>query len=278
MSDRKSPTRPFQAALLSGALALSLSFPAAAESLKAHYALSLLGFSFGSATAVGEIEPDRYRIDISMRTAGLANLVNNTKGAATASGRLAPSGPEPASFAHTLANSVETRTIRMALGGNAVRALRVDPEPWDAAARIPVTEEQKQHVLDPVSALIMSVPAGQPLVGPAACNRTIPVFDGVTRFDVRLFYVETRAARANGYEGPVTVCAARYLPISGHRPDSTATKFMADNGEMSVWLAPLERAHVVAPLRIDIRTSVGMMSIDATEFQLGSREALKGGQ
>ena len=278
MSDRKSLTRPPQAAFVAGAVALWISSPAAAESLRAHYALSLLGLSFGSATAVGDIEPDRYRIEISMRTAGLANLVNNTKGAATASGRLAPSGPEPASFAHTLANSTETRTIRMSLGGNAVRSLRVDPEPWDAAARIPVTEEQKQHILDPVSALIMSVPAGQSLVGPSACNRTIPVFDGVTRFDVHLFYVETRAVRAKGYEGPVTVCAARYLPISGHRPDSAATRFMADNGDMSVWLAPLERAHVVAPLRIDIRTSVGMMSIDATEFQIGSREAFKGGQ
>jgi hypothetical protein len=253
------------------ACALLICPEARAESLKAQYALSLLGFSFGNAYATGEVNAEKYRLEIAMRTTGIANLINNTKGAATATGRLAPAGPEPINFSHSIANTYETRTVRMALSGNTVRALEVQPPPWDAALRIPVTDEQKRHVLDPVSALIMAVPAGASLVGPTACNRTIPVFDGVTRFDVQLSYVETRTASAKGYEGPVTVCQARYLPISGHRPDSSATKFMAENSDMSVWLAPLERAHVVAPLRIDIRTSAGMMSIDAVEFQLGQR-------
>ncbi len=253
------------------ALALSSSGPAAAESLKAHYALSLIGLSFGNAFASGVIDAQSYRIDIAMKTTGLADLVNNTKGAATASGKLAPGGPAPASFANTLANSYETRTVRMSFSGNALRALEVKPAPWDAVVRIPVNEAQKQHVTDPVSALIMSVPPGESLVGPAACNRNISVFDGVTRFDVRLSYVETRTANTKGYAGPVAVCAARYTPISGHRPDSSYTKFMAENRDMSVWLAPLEGAHVVVPLHIDIRTTVGMMSIDAAEFQIGSR-------
>ena len=150
-------------AAICGALALLQAVPAAAESLKAHYALSLLGLSFGSAFASGVIEPQNYRLDIAMKTSGLANLVNNTKGAATATGKLAPDGPAPATFANTLANSTETRQVRMSLGGNTVRALEVKPEPWDAALRLPVSAEQKQRVSDPVSALIMSVPAGESL-------------------------------------------------------------------------------------------------------------------
>jgi len=281
--DRMSPrARPrfltATAALQAACVALGMvsSSPSCAESLKAQYSLSLLGLSFGTAYASGEFEPEKYHIDISMKTSGLANLINNTRGAATASGRLAASGPEPASFAHTLANDYETRSIRMTLAGNAVRALKVEPPPWDASQRIPVTDEQKQHVVDPVSALIMSVPAGAPLVGPSACNRTIPVFDGVTRFDVRLSYVETRAAQTKGYEGPVSVCTARYQPISGHRPDSSATRFMAENREMSVWLAPLQKAHAVAPLRINIKTSAGTMSIDAVEFEVGGAQSADG--
>ena len=61
-------------------------------------------------------------------------------------------------------------------------------------------------------------------------------------------------AKAKGFAGPVSVCTAHYTPIAGHRPDSTVTKYMAENQEMSVWLAPLPEAHVVAPLRIDIKT------------------------
>ena len=140
--------------------AAAIGAPAAAETLKAHYALSLLGISIGSAFVSGVIEPQSYRLDIAMKTTGLANLVNNTRGAATATGKLAPEGPSPASFANTLANSYETRTVRMTLGGNSVHALEVKPEPWDAAQRLPITPEHKQHVSDPVSALIMRVPAG----------------------------------------------------------------------------------------------------------------------
>jgi hypothetical protein len=253
--------------------ALAAAAPACAESLRAHYLLSLIGFSIGSAFASGEVEPQKYRVDIAMKTTGLANLVNSTRGAANASGSLTGDGPAPASYLNTTANSSETRTIQMALSSNAVRRLEVKPEPWDAAVRIPVSESNRHSIVDPVSALIMSVPAGQGLVGPSACNRTISVFDGVTRFDVRLSYEETRSVQTKGYAGPVSVCSARYTPIAGHRPDSSATKFMADNHDMSVWLAPMPSAHVVVPYRIDIRTSAGMLVIDAAEFQIGRRHA-----
>lgn len=249
----------------------ALATPASAESLKAHYALSLMGLSLGSAFASAVIDAQNYRLDISMKTSGLANLVNNTKAAASASGKLVPGGPAPVSFANTFSNSYETRTTRMSLSNNTVRSLEVKPPPWDAAIRLPVSEEQKKHVVDPVSALIMAVPADQPLVGPSACNRIIPVFDGVTRFNVQLSYVDTRTAKTKGYAGPVSICSARYMPISGHSPASTSTKFMAENQDMSVWLAPLSAAHVVAPLRIDVKTTAGMLSIDAVEFQIGQQ-------
>jgi hypothetical protein len=265
------PRRFPAAALLAFALAAD---PAGAETLKAHYSLSIFGLSIGSASAAGVIEPRNYKIDIAMRTTGLANMINSTRGAASASGALLREGPVPAAYANTMSNSSETRTVRMSLNANSVRAVEVRPEPWDAAFRIPVTESAKRNVIDPVSALIMSVPDGQPLIGPAACNRTIPVFDGVTRFDVHLSYVDTRSVRTRGYSGPVSVCAARYTPISGHRPDSSSTRYMAENSDMDVWLAPLPNVRAVVPYRIDIRTTAGMLTIDAAEFQIGQRQAL----
>lgn len=247
--------------------------PAGAETLKAHYGLSLMGLSIGSAFASGVVEPKNYRIDISMKTSGLANMVNNSRGAATATGGLTANGPSPSSYANTTSNSDETRTVRMSLAGNAVRSVEVKPAPWDADARVPVGESEKRHIVDPVSALIMSVPAGQELTGPAACDRTISVFDGVTRFDVQLAYAGAHQAETKGYSGPVSVCRARYTPIAGHRPDSTSTRYMAANHDMNVWLAPLPDAHVVVPIHIDIATAAGKLVIDAAEFQIGQRRA-----
>lgn len=254
-------------------LAVSTASAARGETLKANYSLSLIGISIGHASASGVVEGRNYRLDISMTTSGLASLVNDSKGAATASGNLSRGSPSPSSFASTSANQWETRTVRMALAGNSVRSVQIDPAPWDLAIRVPITESSKSHITDPVSALIMSVPPGEPLTGPAACNRTIPVFDGVTRFDVSLYYVETRNVETRGYSGPVSVCAARYTPIAGHRPDSASTRFMAENGDINVWLAPLPSARVVVPFRIALRTSAGMMLIEPAEFRLGQRQA-----
>ena len=249
---------------------------AQAETIKAHYALSLMGLSIGSAYAAGVVEPQNYRVDISMKTSGLANLVNSSKGAATASGGLTTVGPSPSAYANTTSNNDETRTVRMSLASNSVRAVEVKPEPWDSDARIPISDGNKKHIVDPVSALIMSVPAGQELIGPAACNRTISVFDGVTRFDVALSYAGAHTAQTKGYAGPVAVCSARYTPIAGHRPDSKSTRYMAENRDINVWLAPLPDAHVVVPIHIEIRTGAGQLVIDAAEFQIGQKRADSG--
>jgi len=119
---------------------------------------------------------------------------------------------------------------------------------------VPVTAANKRNILDPATALIMAVPEGQPLVGPAACNRTIPVYDGYVRFDVTLHYVGVRDVAVDGYSGPVSVCAARYTPVSGHKRDSKSTKFMAENRDIEAWLAPIARAHVVVPFHIAMMT------------------------
>ena len=125
-------------------------------------------------------------------------------------------------------------------------------------------------MVDPVGAFVLAVPGSGPLVGPAACNRNIPVFDGYTRFDVRLSYVGQRRVATEGYEGPVAVCTVRYVPIAGHRPDRPATKFMAENKNMEVWLAPMESARVVLPYRISVRTMIGTTVIEASEFNVAA--------
>jgi hypothetical protein len=108
-------------------------------------------------------------------------------------------------------------------------------------------------------------------VSPAACNRKNPIFDGYTRIDVVLTYVGERSAKTKGYEGPVAVCAARYVPISGHRRDRPATKFMADNKDLEVWLAPIASDHVLIPFRISVRTMIGTTVVEASEFRVDAK-------
>ena len=156
----------------------------------------------------------------------------------------------------------------MAMTAGKVEGVDIAP-PFDATVpRVPVSDADKRNIVDPLSAFVMVVPPGTDLVGPSACNRTLPVFDGATRFDIDLSYVGTRRVSAQGYDGQVSICAARYRPISGHRVDGRATQFMADNKSLEVWLAPVAGTRVVFPFRISLLTLLGTTVIEADEFSV----------
>jgi hypothetical protein len=48
---------------------------------------------------------------------------------------------------------------------------------------------------------------------------------------------------------------------------------MQDNRDISVWLAPVEGSRVLVPLRIAVRTMVGMSVIEASRWTLGDVKA-----
>jgi hypothetical protein len=95
---------------------------------------------------------------------------------------------------------------------------------------------------------------------------------GWTRYDVHLSYKETRAidGGAKTYSGRIIVCAARYVPVAGHRSTRKAVQDMADNKRLEVWLAPVANMPVLVPFRILIGTDLGDLIIYATHFATDS--------
>lgn len=242
-----------------------------AEPFQVKYSVHLIGLPLGSAGLNGSIDPENYKIEANARLTGIASVVSNSKGAAVSTGSLEGRKPAPATYATTSSSSVMTRTIRMALNAGTVRAVDISPPIEEPPDRIPVTDTQRKGIVDPLSALIMPIGETETPMSPSSCNRTIPVYDGFTRFDVVLNYSGTKQVKAVGYTGPVIVCAARYVPISGHRPNRRVTEFMAENKDMEVWLAPLSTARVLVPYKISVATLVGTTVIEAKEMSFGTQ-------
>jgi len=257
------------AAAAAAALGLGLwSGACAADTVQMSYSVRLVGLALGTAGLQATIEPSSYQVEVNAKLMGLASAVSKSEGAAQASGDIAQGRVLPNAYATTSSNARETRTVRMALNSGAVRAVEITPPFEEPAGRVPVTDAHKRGVLDPLSALVMPATHAGPVLAPAACERTLPVYDGYTRFDVQLSYVGQREVKARGYSGPVVVCAARYKPVSGHRPDRRSTKFMVENKNMQVWLMPVEGARALAPYRISVGTMVGEVVIEATNVQI----------
>ena len=254
--------------LSAAAAALAAIAPARADMLHAAYRVSLVGMPIGSANLDAALSPSGYAIRADAKLTGLARLFANGRGASTGTGAIVQGHVSPSSFATTAASNQMTRTIRMALAGNAVTGIDIAPPFDEKPDRVPLGPHDEQNVVDPVGAAVIPAPASGAMDPTEACNRKIPIFDGYTRFDIDLTYVGERSAKAKGYDGPVVVCAARYVPVSGHSPNRATTKFMAENKDIEVWLAPLEGDRVWMPFRISVRTMIGTTVIEAQEFKV----------
>jgi hypothetical protein len=239
-----------------------------ADTWRATYNVSLIGLEIGRVEISGEISATAYHVEGSAKIVGLATLLSSARGAASGSGSIAPGKVLPATFATTAANSKMTRTVRMALSDGDVIGVAISPPIVDKPGRIPLRAEDERGVIDPLGAILVPVAGREPLVGPAACSRSVPIFDGYTRFNIQLAYVGERTVAVKGYSGPVVVCSARYIPVSGHNPDRPAIKFMVENREMEVWLAPISSAHVLVPFRVSVLTMIGTTIVEASEFSV----------
>jgi hypothetical protein len=232
------------------------------------YDISLAGLPLGKADLSSSFAGSKYEMEGKAKLTGLAMILTGGKGEANASGTLSGDTPRSNKFAVISKTSDNQRSVRMGLKSGRVAKVDIDPPLEPKADRVPVKAADKKGVVDPMSALLMPAVASKGLTDPANCDRTIPVFDGASRMNVVLSYAETKSVEVPGYSGPVLVCNARYVPISGHRSERPATKFMQDNKDMSVWLAPVEGPRLLFPLKVSIRTMIGMGEMQASLWSL----------
>jgi hypothetical protein len=253
-------------AVLIGAAAI---VPATAADLKVDYRITLAGLTLGNADLRAKIDGDRYDLKMNAQLTGLAGLFTASgRGGAVATGSLSGNRILTSGFSATGKSSGAERTVQMALSAGNTSEVRIEPPFEPRPDRVPIEEAHKKGIIDPLSAVLAVAPVKGKPDDPAACNRTLPVFDGTQRFNVILSYVETRRVQKPGYSGLVLVCNARYVPVAGHRPQRWAVKYMQDNRDMGVWLAPVEGTRVLVPMRINVQTYFGMSIVEAEKWAL----------
>lgn len=258
--------------------------PVAAETrVRARYSITLSGFDIGAATMQAGVDRAAYDMNLSLRMTGLAKFITGGKGAATSRGALAAGKVTPATYALNTRSNDKGQIIRFAMQGGAIRQMSIEPPPKTKNV-VPVSEADKRNIVDPLSAVMMPVSGDGDLLAPSSCDRTLPVFDGRQRYDVTLRYDRIETARPDtsdnadpnakgGYDGKVIVCKASYRAISGHRTDKDQVKFMENNKDMEIWLAPIASVRTLVPWKIAVRTQVGMAVITATSFVIDDKAA-----
>jgi hypothetical protein len=237
---------------------------AAAGPVEGRYGIALAGLQIGTAVISGDVGPGGYRTNLNARLTGLVGVLTSGQGAVQVSGAFAGQRPLSSGYALSANNSQISRTIQIGMNAGNITQVAIDPPFEPKPDRVPVLEHHRRNVVDPVSALLMPVAGSGDLLSEQNCSRVIPVFDGVQRFDVTLSPAGSRVVNEprKGYVGHALVCNARYAPVAGHRP-IPATDFMRANRDMQVWLVPVAGSRTLVPWRIQVRTQIGNLMIEA---------------
>lgn len=245
--------------------------------LGAIYDISFSGLTFAKGTLSVDLDGNAYEARVGMRTSGLVGVFVPSKSNAESTGRLNGSHVIPTKYSMISKEAELSSRVSMEMGRGNVRDFAVSPHLKKRPDRIPVTRRHRSNVVDPLSAALMPVARASDGLSAKACNRRIPIFDGWQRYDVQLSYRRTEEVSGRGYDGPVVVCGARWIPVAGHRPGKRSVKYMADNKHIEIWLAPVEGEALLVPYRISLRTMSGDIVVNARKITLQneSRQAAR---
>jgi len=255
-------------AAIIGTAIIGVPLPALADGrLTAKYTLSVGGVELGRGSIVVEAGDAAYEISGSARVTGVLRAVSSGKGVAAARGNLSGNKMVPRVYAMNAEADGKAEVARIAMSAGAVKEMDVEPPLKPLPDRVPLTPGVLQNVIDPMSGAFIYVPGTADLLSSAACERSIPVFDGRQRYDISLAYVRTEKVKADGYTGPAVVCSVRYAPVAGHRPTRYTVKYMMENKDMLVWLVPVAGTRLLAPFKVSVATLIGTAVLEAESFE-----------
>jgi len=140
--------------------------------------------------------------------------------------------------------------------------------PAPGANQVPITDANRTGVLDPMTALLVHIPGAGKTTVPEACERTIPIFDGHTRYNLRLSFKRVDTVSTAGvYQGPVVVCDVKFFPVAGYDPKHFLITYLASRRDIEIWLAPIAGSRLMVPYRMSMPTPMGLGILQATKFE-----------
>jgi hypothetical protein len=247
--------------------------PAVAEvRLTVHYAISIAGISVGEGTWKVQLDKRLYEARADGSFTGMWRVLVGGDVFSETHGTAARGRPVATRYEANFGLDEAIEAVRMELRDGTVTDVDVRPPLPDRPDRISLGEADRRGVTDPLTAGLVPIAGSGNMLTPAACERTLPMFDGGHRWDITLSFERMDAVNAGeGYQGPVVVCAMAYRPIAGHSPSGWRVKHLIGKRGMEIWLAPVNGTRLLAPFRISVPTLFGTAMLDATKFESATR-------
>lgn len=234
------------------------------------YEVSLAGLPVGQGGWDVRLGAQHFQVTGWGKTAGFLRLFWSGKGEASASGDMRDGRPEPRRYDYESTTKSKFDEIRLRIDGGAVTEWLADPPQKPRKSRVPLRDEDRIGIVDPIAAILMAVPGQDDVISAHSCARVLPVFDGRMRYDLRFSFQRVEIIKHDsGYHGPVAVCGVQFVPIAGHVPERKAISYLTQLKSMEIWLVPVSGTRLVVPLMVSIPTPFGIAMLRAERFEVG---------
>lgn len=230
-------------------------------------------FRFQSKADSSRAEAGTYALSGQARIKGPLGTFD-WNGTTNSAGSTAPGGPKPQAYTFNFDSSAligkkKTGAVKLGFMNGAVSNVSVLPLKPPAPDMVPIKDEHKRNVLDPLSAVMaLALSSGQ-----KPCDRKLSIFDGKQRFDLALSFRRQQRiaeARPSGQPGVGFVCSVRYKPIAGYR-NNEETEKLVTNGNMEITLRPVPSANLMVPYHVSIPTGAGTATLTAQRIEITTR-------
>jgi uncharacterized protein DUF3108 len=232
----------------------------------ATYQVDLAGFSLGEFRLSAKFQGSSYQIEGEGRFSLFLGRTYKSSGSTESAGRFANGGIEPSSFKLSVKNGDKREARRLSFARGAVSQATFIPQKKIGKRRVPVTKDQLVDVLDPLTAAFLHMPGGAPI-----CDATMPVYDGLLRFDLVLTPKRADQLPSEapaGLSGPAAVCNVKFVPIGGYKPDNAAIKYLSQTDQIEAWLVRLPQTTLYVPYWIGVPTPLGRGGATLTKIKI----------
>jgi Protein of unknown function (DUF3108) len=231
----------------------------------ATYAITFARISVGNATLGVDFKESDYSITATGRVGGAMRVLLNGEAFLTTHGIVNDGRPEPQNFTSKIKSGEESDAVTMSLEAGNVTELLPRPAPSTGA---PVTDADRQGIIDPLSAMLIPADGTGEELRQAACQRTLPIFDGRYRYNLKLAFKRMdKLSAGKAYAGPVIVCSLEYQPIAGLGASTPLVKYLSEGREMELVLAPMPGTRVLVPVRFVVVSMLANLVIEVDRLE-----------
>ena len=243
-----------------------LALPAAADEIKARaeYMVTMGGTHIANVRINLTDNGSAYSLVLDAKITGLAQLVASGTAKATSTGTSTDKGLRAQKFDILTRAGGEDFTAAVTYAGGTVDTFKVAPPIVNNIDRVAIERKHLTTANDMLAPFVLKGAA----LDQQLCNRQMPIFTGVERFNLSLKYIkdDTATSKRTGYQGPLVLCSMHYTPISGHYTNNEITTYLARNERILVWYAPLKATGYYIPYRALVTTEAGDLSVVLTEL------------